>query len=55
MINYIYQLIAFIASIVMYCKDDYKYMAIWLAACVIFGLNGCVGDYFYRKFKKEEK
>ena len=54
MANYIYQLIAFIAAIIMYTRGDYKVMAVWLAACVIFGFNGVIADYIYRKFKEDK-
>lgn len=51
MINYIYQLIAFIASIVMFINNDIKSMAIWLAASILFGLNATFGEFIFKKFK----
>jgi len=55
MINYIFEIISFCASIVMYCKDDIKAMTIWLAAAVMFGFAGAIVDIFYsRKHNKEE-
>ena len=57
MINYIFEIIAFCASIVMYCKDDIKAMTIWLAATVMFGFAGALVDIFIvkRRSHKEVK
>lgn len=55
MINYIFEIVAFCISIVMYCKGDIKSMAIWLAAAVMLGYAGAIVDIFYsRKRNKEE-
>lgn len=51
MVNYIYQLVAFVASVVMFVRGDITSMAIWLAASVLFGLNATLGELIFKKFK----
>ena len=51
MLNYIFELLAFIAATACYIKDDIKAMAIWLAATCVFGICGTIGDYIYKKYK----
>lgn len=51
MLNYIFELMAFIAATASYIKGDIKAMAIWLATSCILGICGTFGDYIYKKYK----
>ena len=51
MINYIYQLIAFIASIAMYCKDDYKKIS-YAASFGVNEIDGVFANNVKRELKK---
>lgn len=53
MFNYIYEMIAFVAAVVMYFRGDYKCMALWLAATVLFGICGTACDIFFKYSHKE--
>ena len=55
MINYIFEIISFCASIVMYCKDDIKAMTIWLAAAVMFGFAGAIVEIFFSRKRSHKE
>lgn len=55
MINYIFELMAFIVSIACYLKGDTKSMAIWLAATCTLGICATIGELYEKRHKKEVK
>lgn len=51
MINYIFEMLAFIAAMVMYVRGDTFSMIFWLAATCVFGIAGTICDCVFRKYK----
>lgn len=52
MINYIFEIMAFIAATVSYVKGDMYSMTVWLSAAIILGAIATFGEYIYKKFKE---
>lgn len=52
MINYIFEIMAFIAATVAYVKGDMYSMTVWLSAAIILGAIATFGEYIYKKFKE---
>lgn len=53
MINYIFELLAFIIAVSSYFKSDIKVMVVWLAATCIFGICGTIGELYEKKVKNK--